>query len=157
MCQALGLSYLTPIHVPALSNSRGAPRHCGLLFSLAPISWNTGGLHWVQAGAVSGPNKDQVRPEVRGSEQNNHNLQREGRNQCRTHVSSRACSIPAASWVVGSAGQKGMDRRGLMEELVELDTCWCHDALVALLLCRHRASTNPRVRNGAACLLLQLL
>lgn len=81
MCQALGLSYLTPFHVPALSNSRGAPCHCGLLFSLAPISWNTAGLRWVQAGAVSSPSKYQVGPEVRGSEQNNHNLRREGRNQ----------------------------------------------------------------------------
>lgn len=69
MYQDFGLTYLILFHLTALSISRGAPCHRGLLFSLASISRNTGGLCPVQAEAVSSPNKDKVHPEatVRGS------------------------------------------------------------------------------------------
>lgn len=83
MYQAFGLTYLILFHLSALSNSRGAPCHCGLLFSLASISCNTGGLCLVQTETVSSPNKDKVCPEatVRGSGQNNHNYWRKGGEQ----------------------------------------------------------------------------
>lgn len=52
-----------PFHVPALSNSRGALCHCGVLSSLAPISGTLRALLGSGRGCVS-PNKDQEHPEA---------------------------------------------------------------------------------------------
>lgn len=134
MYQAFGLTYLIIFHPSALSNSRGAPCHCGLLFSLASISCNTGGLCLVQTETVSSPNKDKVRPEatVRGSGQNNHNYWRkggeQGDNQCQRQSLQHPSSFPGG-WEV--PWQRRVARRDLMEEHVPGP--WCSPSAPSVL------------------------
>lgn len=108
-CIRLWGSLILPFHVPALSNSRGAPCHCGLLFSLAPISGTLRGCAGFRQGLCPAPAKIRYmlrlwRGEVPGAEP----------------VNSRTCSIPG--WL-GSTGHRGMERRALMEEHVLVSRC----------------------------------